>query len=184
MEGTTNTGEPVTELWPHDGRKNWENMTVRKMKNRLKTRDINGKLERKNGYLPITLPSPLLCAAQYCENPDVIQFMINEGAYIHARTELGVTVLMIAAAMNTIEVIDVLLKAGARLKDQDNNGNTPLMFASKTLGSEDVIDFLISKGAKVKSKNCDGDTAADIALYSIKMTDRGDTLVPMRGIHW
>ncbi len=184
MKGTTNTDEPVTELWPHDDSKDWKTMTVRKMKNRLKTRDINGRLARRNGYTPIKFPTPLLCAARYCENPDVIQFMINEGADIHAQTEHGVTVLMLAAFMNTIEVIDVLLKAGAKLKDQDDKGTTPLMWASKSLESDDVIDFLISKGSKVKSQNCYGDTAADIALYSIKMTDRGDTLVPMRGISW
>ncbi len=202
MKGTTNTDEPVTvitkdhtpaddfkipqpvESWPHDDSKDWKTMTVRKMKNRLKTRDINGMLARRNGYTPITFPTPLLCAARYCENPDVIQYMIDEGADIQARTEHGVTVLMLAASMNTIEVIEVLLKAGAKLKDQDNKGNTPLMWASKSLESDDVIDFLISKGAKVKSQNFYGDTAADIALYSKKMMERGDTFVPVRGMPW
>ncbi len=175
--------QPV-EFWPHDDSKDWKTMTVRKMKNRLKTRNINGRIEHKDGYTPVTFPTPLLCAARHCENPDVIQFMIDAGADIHARTEWGSTALMVAAAINTIEVIDVLLKAGAKLKDQDNNGETPLMWASKTLESDDVIDFLISRGARVKSQNCYGDTAADIALYSKKMMARGDTLVPVRGMPW
>lgn len=81
---------------------------------------------------------------------------------------------MFAAELNANpEVITLLLKAAADLKDQDNDGYTPLMKAASKNKNPVVIMTLLKAGADAKAKNNKGYTAFDYAKYneSLRGTD-------------
>jgi len=84
---------------------------------------------------------------------------IKAGANVNARySETGVTVLMFAVASCKLEVVDALIKAGARVNESSYKGHTPLMSAALR---KDVsfIELLVKAGAEVNAKTKDGTTA-------------------------
>ena len=68
-----------------------------------------------------------------------------------------------------VEIVEILLAAGANPNSADNNGWTALMHAAK-IGSANTTRILIKAGADVNAANADGWTALDIAL---DVGDRG-----------
>ena len=108
--------------------------------------------------------TPLMYAAGFNTNPDVLSVLIKAGADVNARNERGWTPLMYAAGFNTNpDVLSVLIKAGADVNARDNNGETPLMFAAGTNTNPDVISVLIKAGADVNARNERGWTALKFA---------------------
>ncbi len=74
--------------------------------------------------------TPLMNAALWKSNPEVISLLLKAGAEVNAKDEHGWTPLMSAAKYNrNPEVISVLLKAGADVKAKDNEGKTALDYA-------------------------------------------------------
>jgi ankyrin repeat protein len=74
--------------------------------------------------------TPLMGAAGYNEDPDVIDTLVESGANIETRNKDGGTALMIAAERNgNPDVITVLLKAGANAKAKDSDGWTAFDYA-------------------------------------------------------
>jgi len=66
--------------------------------------------------------TPLIEAARWSNDPEVIQVLIDAGADIHARDELGFDVTaLVAAAMSTVnpEVVRALVTAGADVNARD-----------------------------------------------------------------
>jgi ankyrin repeat protein len=89
--------------------------------------------------------TPLLVAAKYNQNPEVIVALLKAGADIKAQDRYpGATALMWAAMNNRPEVITVLLKAGADIKARDKEGATVLMHA--TLSTQDSAPLLQARG--------------------------------------
>ena len=75
--------------------------------------------------------------------------------------------LSAAAKMNSIEIIDLLIKSGEDINGADPNGWTPLMNAAKK-GREDIVRALLNHGADIKlkaegRKKYHGKTALEIA---------------------
>ena len=74
--------------------------------------------------------TPLMWAAQYNPNPEVINVFIKNGANVNETDPTGTTPLMYAASNTTNpEVIIVLIKAGADIKMKDNNAKTAYALA-------------------------------------------------------
>ena len=74
--------------------------------------------------------TPLMYAAGYNTNPDVLSVLIKAGADVNARAENGKTPLMYAANYNTNpDVLSVLIKAGADVNARNEWGWTALKFA-------------------------------------------------------
>jgi len=87
--------------------------------------------------------------------------------------------VMWAAAEGHIDVVDVLIEAGADLNrqghitslsdrnnaDHPTGGFTPLMWAARA-GNEALVRRLVAKGANVNLKNGDGASAAMVAMYN------------------
>jgi ankyrin repeat protein len=67
-----------------------------------------------------------------------------------------------------LEVITTLLKAGAKLDDRDDTGQTPLMNAAQ-FNTPEVITTLLEAGADGKVKDNDGKTAFDCAKDNTKL---------------
>ena len=58
----------------------------------------------------------------------------------------------------SLEQISEALKSGASVKDRDNEGSTPLMYAAAQQTEPKIIELLIKSGASVNDKNNDGET--------------------------
>ncbi|CAF1620451.1 unnamed protein product [Adineta ricciae] len=78
---------------------------------------------------------------------------------VHART--GATALHVACAKGYLDVIDVLLRAGANINSVDNDGWTPL-HAAAHWDKQDIIKFLLERNADIEAKNYAGQTPLDV----------------------
>lgn len=63
-----------------------------------------------------------------------------------------VTALMYAANYGNLEVVNILLDAGANINRQDNNGATALIWAAKG-DNPDVIQLLFKAGSNIDLQN-------------------------------
>ncbi|EAY09617.1 hypothetical protein TVAG_056610 [Trichomonas vaginalis G3] len=61
------------------------------------------------------------------------------------------------------EVTEYLIAIGADKNTKNDDGYTPLIFASK-MGNFDIVKYLISVGANKDAENNNGETALDNAL--------------------
>ena len=60
-----------------------------------------------------------------------VQQTIEEGADLHVKTEMGISVFMWASMVSSnVEVITALINAGADVNERHETGITPLMAAS------------------------------------------------------
>ena len=76
--------------------------------------------------------TPLMYAATFSQNPEVIAVLLTAGADLKAQNKDGMTALMYAAEHNANPgVITMLLKAGADGKAKDRQGNTAYDYAQK-----------------------------------------------------
>ncbi|CAF1625633.1 unnamed protein product [Rotaria sp. Silwood1] len=78
---------------------------------------------------------------------------------VHART--GATALHVACAKGYIDVIDILIRAGANINSVDNDGWTPL-HAAAHWDKHDVIKFLLERNGDLDAKNYAGQTPLDV----------------------
>jgi ankyrin repeat protein len=99
------------------------------------------------------------CLLFIAQSPEMVKFLINQGADVEARNNDGQTPLMQMsyATWNPPEDTLVMLKHGADATAQDNTGNTALMYA--TDGA--TVKILMRYGADIRIKNKAGQTALD-----------------------
>src|SRR5262245_36856571 len=98
--------------------------------------------------------TPLMAAAgvnwtvqqTYTESPqariDAVNLCLELGADVNATNSMGLTALLGAANRGSNEIIEILVKRGARLDIKDKEGRTPLRWAEGV--------FLASVGAEIK----------------------------------
>jgi ankyrin repeat protein len=97
--------------------------------------------------------SALMTAAEINENSEVITLFLKAGAEVNARTQRGMTPLMVAAIHNKPAVLAALLKAGADVNVMDKMDMTPLMMAAYFNPDSEVLSLLIKAGANVNAKD-------------------------------
>ena len=76
--------------------------------------------------------------------------------------DIGSTPLMIAARNNHLEVVEYLVKNGAKVNQAKENGSTPLYIAAQE-GHLEVVEYLVGQGAKVDQVVQDNWTPLHIA---------------------
>jgi ankyrin repeat protein len=97
--------------------------------------------------------TPLMYAAGYNQNPEVITILLKAGADLKARDVANRNALICAAMSNpNAEVITALLKAGASIEAQDIVGMTPLMYAAEHNQNPEVVSTLLKAGANIKAR--------------------------------
>lgn len=95
----------------------------------------------------------------------IVQLLLEEGANINQRHKYnGETALAIATFNNREKVIEVLLIAGADVNIPNNDGVTPLMFASAKCSLR-VVRHMLKAGADVSAISSDGATAIEFANF-------------------
>ena len=82
-----------------------------------------------------------------------IQFLIKMGADIDIKNDKGETALFTAASNGHVEVLEELLRAGAKKEMYDSDqGRTPLLAAAR-LGHKDVVTALLNAKADVDKQD-------------------------------
>jgi uncharacterized protein len=135
--------------------------------------------------------TPLLAASRSGSVPTV-RLLLTRGVDVNAAEKFqNTTAVMWAAAEGHIDVVDVLIEAGAdinrqghitTLTDRNNadhptGGFTPLMWAARA-GNDALVRRLVEKGAKVNLKNGDEASAAMVAMYNDRF-DVAGTLIEL-----
>jgi uncharacterized protein len=101
---------------------------------------------------------PLNWACTY-GHTETVGLLIAAKADVNAKW--GWTALIEAARNNHLEVMRLLLEAGARINEPANDGRTALMYASGA-GKVEAVRFLLEQGADMNVKKDDG-TALSVA---------------------
>jgi ankyrin repeat protein len=98
---------------------------------------------------------------------------LEGGADIHLPDNDGNTPLLLAAKKNRglreVDVVQVLLDAGAVINLQNNYGMSPLHFAASD-GHLEIVQVLLERGADINVKNNDGDTPLISAAIGVAAT--------------
>jgi ankyrin repeat protein len=123
--------------------------------------------------------TPLLAAARSGSVP-AVRLLLARGVDVNAAEKYQQTTpLMWAAAENHLDVVDLLIEAGAdanrqahitavtdrKNADHPTGGFTPLMWAARA-GNEAMVRRLVARGANLNLKNGDSASAAMIAIYN------------------
>ena len=123
--------------------------------------------------------TPLLAAARSGSVP-AVRLLLSRGVDVNAAEKYQQTsALMWAVADNHLDVVELLIEAGADINrqahvtsitdrknaDHPTGGFTALMWAARS-GNETMVRRLVAKGANVNLRNGDGASATMIAIYN------------------
>ncbi|TAL28190.1 MAG: hypothetical protein EPN97_15160 [Alphaproteobacteria bacterium] len=115
-------------------------------------REFAADLANKSGFTPLSYA----VAGKYAE---IAGDLAAAGANVnHAISGLKETLLMIAAYRDIPELVETLLKSGARVDEKDSNGVTAFMRAAGQ-GNLDCLRSLMDAGADPYLKSDTGNTA-------------------------
>ncbi|XP_055957363.1 protein TANC1 isoform X2 [Patella vulgata] len=109
--------------------------------------------------LPDTyLEETALTAACRHGKREIVEYLIDEGANMHAPNSKSFSPLLCAVKAGRWEVADMLLQFGASIEQTDKYGRTPLMIAASE-GHIAVLEMLLHKGAQYNLMDKEGLTA-------------------------
>ncbi|MBN2546352.1 MAG: ankyrin repeat domain-containing protein [Spirochaetes bacterium] len=110
-------------------------------------------------------------------NRESVYILIEKGANVNAKEKYTkLSVLMIAIRDDKKWIIDVLLKRGARVNDEDSVGRTPLYYAVKAKNA-DAVEKLIKRKVKFEC------TFDDILILAIAQKDSKTARLLIEGGH-
>lgn len=107
----------------------------------------------------VSSTKPLWCAV-WGGHRDVVEVLLKAGANVN--DPQGPPPLIAAAKRGNIELIYVLVAAGAKIDAVRPSGSTPLMGTAMS-GQVEALDLLITMGADVNAQNADGGRAIHCA---------------------
>ncbi|XP_022906707.1 ankyrin repeat domain-containing protein 17 isoform X2 [Onthophagus taurus] len=124
--------------------------------------------------------TPLMEAAQE-GHLELVKYLLENNATVHAQTQTGDTALSYACENGHTDVADLLLQYGADLEHESEGGRTPLMKACRA-GHLCTVQFLISKGADVRRQTSNNDhtplslacAGGHLSVVELLLTHRAD----------
>jgi ankyrin repeat protein len=106
---------------------------------------------------------PLYAAAAACE-PSTLSLLLSASTHLVNQSTLdGVTPLHIACVTCNDTAVSNIIRSGAYLNAQDDEGDSPLHFAVRENRPE-VVDLLLRSGAMVDIRNEDEETPLQLAI--------------------
>ena len=135
---------------------------------------IRSLAQQDRGNNPICVSPEASATSIWCaaRNGDVekINTHLAKGVDIDAPDpQNGLTPLTWAAAADKVKVVHHLLKIGARIDSENNDGGTALHEAA-SMGQDRVAEHLIRRGANVVAKDDNGETPLQRAQFGWKNT--------------
>ncbi|MFH1115038.1 MAG: ankyrin repeat domain-containing protein [Pseudomonadota bacterium] len=113
--------------------------------------DIEGDLER------------LLLLAAKSGNLKMVMGLLEDRAYVNCRDDsTNDTPLILAARYGRINVVETLIKKGAKVNEANSEGNTAVMAAAEN-GHCATVDRLLNNEASVNKQNRNGEKALTLA---------------------
>jgi len=104
----------------------------------------------------------LLIASAYGYKEMVLLLIHAYGVDINARTESGLTALMLAAEQGHLDIVEILIWAGAYVDDVSDDGKNALMMAVEN-GELEVVRLLARWTLHLEALDIDGRTAEMLA---------------------
>ncbi len=96
-------------------------------------------------------------------NLDIAAFLIDNEADVNTSiSSIFYTALHFAVIKNRLDILELLIQAGANINASDKHGRTPLILAAE-FGYADIIQILLDSGANILIKNNDGKNAKQVA---------------------
>jgi len=110
-----------------------------------------------DGFYPLSL-------ASYFGHRRVVEFLLKSVADVHAaaRNAQKVTALHAGASGGDLEIVAMLLEAGADPNARQEGGFVPPHSAAQT-GNTPLVELLLKHGAKADARNNKGKTPGDVA---------------------
>ncbi|XP_062609750.1 ankyrin repeat and SOCS box protein 8-like isoform X1 [Saccostrea cucullata] len=104
-------------------------------------------------------------------NTDIVKALLQAGSDPNAENLYKATPLMLAAGTGQLEVINLLLDAGADINHEDNKGKTAFHISCEHTRSIQIKTsrLLLSRGADVNHKDRAGKTQLDLATQYNKL---------------
>lgn len=100
----------------------------------------------------------------------VWRHLLDAGARVDVKNEMGETALHLAAGHGNIEAMEALCERGVSIDDKERFGKTPLMEAA-TEASTKAVEWLLEHGADPNVADKDGCTALHWAYVGILMSE-------------
>jgi hypothetical protein len=99
--------------------------------------------------------------ATFYRRIEQMTFLLDRGADVNARSNLGETPLHVAAICGEEAQLRVLIGAGAEIDARDSGGRTPL-FCAAIPPKIEPLTYLVSRGADVNIRDARGQTPLDV----------------------
>ena len=136
----------------------------------LEEKEVNLLIENSN-IEEINIPdhkgnTPLFWAINE-ENVNIVQLLIDVGAFVNQQNYFGETPLYLAAARGNYEICLCLMNHGSELNVGNLEGTTPLHIACAN-GYKEIVKLLIKYGAFVNVQDEEGDTPLHYAIREDK----------------
>lgn len=117
-------------------------------------RDIETRT-RSHRYTPLHL-------ASLGHSLKTVSLLLDSGANLEAKSDIGATPIHFASSHGSIEILDLLICKNAQIDTRDENGQTALHRAA-FLNRCDVIKKLLERGADEEATDNSGLTPRDLA---------------------
>ncbi|GAX75624.1 hypothetical protein CEUSTIGMA_g3068.t1 [Chlamydomonas eustigma] len=111
---------------------------------------------------------PIFVAIDKGDDETVEELLKDEPSNLNMRNKDGWTPLIAAAYCGELDMVNLLIKAGADVKAACRDGDTALHYAAAQ-GHGDIICALAKHGAKLDVKDKDGETPYNVAGKNMKI---------------